>query len=221
MDRRQTTHTVTMECAGNGRARLSPRPVSQPWLDEAVGTAALTGTPLAPLLEEAGILDSRVSTFTRISRFASAASWQQPVMRSASRWTFSLTAVKHRLDRIPLAALCTFDELDQLLGGHGLSTTTSQRPSDCSGTTSALRPCCLMGVPSGPVPVSAKSLTTSAVSPASSTCTVSATLVGLIAQQLVEGMAYLVVPASHHTRLRFEHRRRLVTTRRGRRDRRR
>ena len=30
---------VTMECAGNGRARLSPRPVSQPWLLEAVGTA--------------------------------------------------------------------------------------------------------------------------------------------------------------------------------------
>ena len=28
---------VTMECAGNGRARLEPRPVSQPWLLEAVG----------------------------------------------------------------------------------------------------------------------------------------------------------------------------------------
>jgi sulfane dehydrogenase subunit SoxC len=24
---------VTLECAGNGRAHLSPRPVSQPWLD--------------------------------------------------------------------------------------------------------------------------------------------------------------------------------------------
>ena len=30
---------VTLECAGNGRARLLPRPVSQPWLTEAVGTA--------------------------------------------------------------------------------------------------------------------------------------------------------------------------------------
>src|SRR5215210_7677185 len=30
--------TVTMECAGNGRARIEDRPVSQPWLDEAVGT---------------------------------------------------------------------------------------------------------------------------------------------------------------------------------------
>jgi DMSO/TMAO reductase YedYZ molybdopterin-dependent catalytic subunit len=40
-------HTVTMECAGNGRARLEPRPVSQPWLLEAVGTARWRGTPLA------------------------------------------------------------------------------------------------------------------------------------------------------------------------------
>src|ERR1041384_3208343 len=27
---------ATMECAGNGRARLAPRPISQPWLHEAV-----------------------------------------------------------------------------------------------------------------------------------------------------------------------------------------
>ncbi len=33
-------HRVTLECAGNGRARLTPRPVSQPWLVEAVGTAS-------------------------------------------------------------------------------------------------------------------------------------------------------------------------------------
>ncbi|MGH3466953.1 MAG: molybdopterin-dependent oxidoreductase, partial [Thermocrispum sp.] len=36
-------------------ARLRPRPVSQPWLDEAVGTAEWTGTPLAPLLQDAGV----------------------------------------------------------------------------------------------------------------------------------------------------------------------
>jgi DMSO/TMAO reductase YedYZ molybdopterin-dependent catalytic subunit len=45
---------VTMECAGNGRAWLDPRPTSQPWLLEAVGTARWGGTPLRPLLEEAG-----------------------------------------------------------------------------------------------------------------------------------------------------------------------
>jgi sulfane dehydrogenase subunit SoxC len=53
--RPQVTRRVTLECAGNGRALLAPRPVSQPWLDEAVGTAEWTGTPLAPLLQEAGI----------------------------------------------------------------------------------------------------------------------------------------------------------------------
>jgi sulfane dehydrogenase subunit SoxC len=49
------TSRVLLECAGNGRARFEPRPVSQPWLLEAVGTAEWTGTPLAPLLEEAGL----------------------------------------------------------------------------------------------------------------------------------------------------------------------
>jgi sulfane dehydrogenase subunit SoxC len=45
---------VTMECAGNGRAFLTPRPESQPWFLEAVGTAEWGGTPLRPILEEAG-----------------------------------------------------------------------------------------------------------------------------------------------------------------------
>jgi DMSO/TMAO reductase YedYZ molybdopterin-dependent catalytic subunit len=44
---------VTIECAGNGRALVSPRPLSQPWLAEAIGNAAWTGVPLAPLLAEA------------------------------------------------------------------------------------------------------------------------------------------------------------------------
>lgn len=48
------TRRVTLECAGNGRALLTPRPISQPWLVEAVGTAEWTGTPLAPLLRQAG-----------------------------------------------------------------------------------------------------------------------------------------------------------------------
>ena len=51
------TMPVTMECAGNGRALLDPRPVSQPWHLEAVGTAEWTGTPLKELLREAGVRD--------------------------------------------------------------------------------------------------------------------------------------------------------------------
>ena len=52
--------TVTMECAGNGRARFDPRPVSQPWLYEAIGTARWRGTPLRPLIEEAGVPEGTV-----------------------------------------------------------------------------------------------------------------------------------------------------------------
>jgi sulfane dehydrogenase subunit SoxC len=59
-DRPRVSLPVTLECAGNGRARLLPRPVSQPWLVEAVGTAEWTGTPLAPLLREAGLGDDAV-----------------------------------------------------------------------------------------------------------------------------------------------------------------
>ncbi len=55
--RSRPRHTipVTLECAGNGRARLEPRPLSQPWLVEAIGTAQWTGTLLAPLLEASGL----------------------------------------------------------------------------------------------------------------------------------------------------------------------
>jgi sulfane dehydrogenase subunit SoxC len=60
---------VTLECAGNGRALLAPRPMSQPWLLEAVGTAEWGGTPLRPLLEEAGVLDGALEVvFTGLDR---------------------------------------------------------------------------------------------------------------------------------------------------------
>ncbi|MPZ96560.1 MAG: molybdopterin-dependent oxidoreductase [Propionibacteriales bacterium] len=51
------TVRVTMECAGNGRAQLLPRPVSQPWLVEAVGTADWTGVPLRYILDQAVLTD--------------------------------------------------------------------------------------------------------------------------------------------------------------------
>jgi DMSO/TMAO reductase YedYZ molybdopterin-dependent catalytic subunit len=43
----------TMECAGNGRAKLTPRPLSQPWLDEAIGTGRWRGARLRDVLERA------------------------------------------------------------------------------------------------------------------------------------------------------------------------
>ena len=64
-----TTIAVTMECAGNGRALLNPRPLSQPWLVEAVGTAEWTGTPLRLLLEDAGVTEEAVEiVFTGLDR---------------------------------------------------------------------------------------------------------------------------------------------------------
>jgi DMSO/TMAO reductase YedYZ molybdopterin-dependent catalytic subunit len=63
------TLAVTMECAGNGRALLEPRAVSQPWLIEAVGTAEWTGTPLRGVLEAAGLADDAVEVlFTGLDR---------------------------------------------------------------------------------------------------------------------------------------------------------
>jgi DMSO/TMAO reductase YedYZ molybdopterin-dependent catalytic subunit len=51
---------VTLECAGNGRAHLEPRPVSQPWLEGAVGTAVWTGARLADVLADAVPRDGAV-----------------------------------------------------------------------------------------------------------------------------------------------------------------
>jgi DMSO/TMAO reductase YedYZ molybdopterin-dependent catalytic subunit len=63
------TLAVTMECAGNGRARLRPRPLSQPWLLEAVGTAEWTGTPVREALAEAGLApDAQEIAFRGLDR---------------------------------------------------------------------------------------------------------------------------------------------------------
>ena len=55
MERPPQTVRVTLECAGNGRSRLTPRPLSVPWLFEAIGTADWTGTSVWPILDSLGI----------------------------------------------------------------------------------------------------------------------------------------------------------------------
>ena len=64
------SRVVTLECAGNGRARLEPRPVSQPWLTEAVGTAQWTGVALASVIDAAGGLEAEAVelVFTGLDR---------------------------------------------------------------------------------------------------------------------------------------------------------
>jgi DMSO/TMAO reductase YedYZ molybdopterin-dependent catalytic subunit len=67
---RPTAHrTVTMECAGNGRARFEPHVVSQPWLAEAIGTGEWGGVLLRSLLEDARLRDGAVEVlFTGFDR---------------------------------------------------------------------------------------------------------------------------------------------------------
>jgi DMSO/TMAO reductase YedYZ molybdopterin-dependent catalytic subunit len=68
-ERPSQTIPVTLECAGNGRARLTPRPLSNPWMFEAIGTAEWTGTPLGPLLDAAGVRDDAIElVFTGADR---------------------------------------------------------------------------------------------------------------------------------------------------------
>jgi DMSO/TMAO reductase YedYZ molybdopterin-dependent catalytic subunit len=64
-----STVRMTMECAGDVRGLLRPRPIAQPWLVGAVGTADWTGTPLRALLHEAGVLPGAVEVvFTGYDR---------------------------------------------------------------------------------------------------------------------------------------------------------
>jgi sulfane dehydrogenase subunit SoxC len=68
-ERPSVTRAVTMECAGNGRARLEPHVVSQPWLLEAVGTAEWTGVAVVDLLHDAGVAGDAVEVlFTGLDR---------------------------------------------------------------------------------------------------------------------------------------------------------
>ncbi len=95
-ERPATTLAVTMECAGNGRARLEPRPISQPWLLEAVGNAEWTGVRLADLLDEAGVQDGAVEVLFRgLDRGVEGGEEQQ--------YERSLTLAEARRDEILLA----------------------------------------------------------------------------------------------------------------------
>jgi DMSO/TMAO reductase YedYZ molybdopterin-dependent catalytic subunit len=58
---------ATMECAGNGRALLEPHVISQPWLQEAVGTGRWRGAALGPLFDETGARGSDV-VFSSLDR---------------------------------------------------------------------------------------------------------------------------------------------------------
>jgi hypothetical protein len=98
------TVPVTLECAGNGRARLHPRPVSQPWLHEAVGTMAWTGTPLGPLLRAAGLGRQRRRPAAPARR-AAAAGGARVVRHGLGQVAPADRGGPHRVRRLPDACL--------------------------------------------------------------------------------------------------------------------
>jgi DMSO/TMAO reductase YedYZ molybdopterin-dependent catalytic subunit len=49
-----------LECAGVGRSYEHPRSIYVPWFNEPMGVYEYTGTPLKPLLQEAGLLEDAV-----------------------------------------------------------------------------------------------------------------------------------------------------------------
>jgi DMSO/TMAO reductase YedYZ molybdopterin-dependent catalytic subunit len=51
----RTTTSVVLECAGHRRTEMRPLPEGLPWACGAVSEARWTGTPIAPLLERAGV----------------------------------------------------------------------------------------------------------------------------------------------------------------------
>jgi sulfane dehydrogenase subunit SoxC len=79
------TRPVMMECAGNGRALMPPRAESQPWLDGAIGNAEWTGTPLPPILEDAGLRRDAVELV-----FTGADHGIQGDVEQDYQWAFSL-----------------------------------------------------------------------------------------------------------------------------------
>lgn len=68
--RPKVTLPVTMECGGNGRINQQWRYLTHvPWNNEAIGTSNWMGTPLGPILKEAGVLKDGVDVvFTGIDK---------------------------------------------------------------------------------------------------------------------------------------------------------
>src|SRR3954470_359567 len=66
LKRRPIVHQeAVLECAGTGRSYAHPRAIYVPWFNEDIGMFRYTGTPLAPILRQAGLLgDATEIVFT-------------------------------------------------------------------------------------------------------------------------------------------------------------
>jgi DMSO/TMAO reductase YedYZ molybdopterin-dependent catalytic subunit len=98
--------TVTLECAGNGRAFLEPRVAGEQWALGAVGTAVWTGVQLAEILDRAGLT---VAARGVVFKGADGAADQRA--GAASRFDRSLTLDEVRESGVLLAYLMNGEPL--------------------------------------------------------------------------------------------------------------
>jgi DMSO/TMAO reductase YedYZ molybdopterin-dependent catalytic subunit len=68
--RNVVTITSFLECSGNSRSFYEPNASGTQWGNTAIGNAEWTGTPLAPILQEAGIQDGAVEIVCQGGDFA-------------------------------------------------------------------------------------------------------------------------------------------------------
>jgi DMSO/TMAO reductase YedYZ molybdopterin-dependent catalytic subunit len=98
--------TVTLECAGNGRAFLEPKVGGEQWALGAVSTALWTGIPLAEILDRAGPLAA-----ARALVFKGADGAADQRAGAASRFDRSLTLDEIRESGVLLAYLMNGEPL--------------------------------------------------------------------------------------------------------------
>ena len=103
------TISVTLECAGNGRAHFDQRSASMPWGYGAVGTSEWTGTRLKPLLDKAGLAKNVVSvSFTGADRGYD----------SGHEHQFARSLTKAQLEELDILLVYEMNEMP-LLPQHG------------------------------------------------------------------------------------------------------
>jgi DMSO/TMAO reductase YedYZ molybdopterin-dependent catalytic subunit len=108
------TQVALLECAGNGRAFLNPKPKGVPWELGAVGNAAWTGAPLAAVLARAGVREAAVEV---ILEGADAGEIQEePKSPGKLHFARSLPLDKARKPEVLLAYRMNGEELP---GAHG------------------------------------------------------------------------------------------------------
>ena len=94
---------VTMECAGNGRARVEPHVVSQPWLLEAVGTARWRGFSVAGLLEDVGVQEGAAhALFVGLDRGVEGGEEQEYARGVPSRAAAADALLAYEVNGVPL-----------------------------------------------------------------------------------------------------------------------